>query len=60
MEIINATFISDGVDQSERLIKLNNNARMQMESLKNNKNIKELEMLQKQVNNDNKCIIENK
>ena len=31
-----------------------------MEALKNNKNIKELEVLQQQVNDDNKCLIESK
>src|SRR5574344_1351864 len=56
LETINATLISDGTSQSKRLIKLNNNARMQMESLKNNKNIKELELLQKQVNGEHKYI----
>ena len=59
LETINASLISDNVSQRERLIKLNNNARMQMEALKNNKNIKELELLQQQVNND-KLLIENK
>ena len=52
LETINATLISDNIPQRERLIKLNNNARMQMEALKNNKNIKELELLQQQANND--------
>ena len=33
---------------------------MGMEALKNNKNIKELEALQQQVNEDNKYLIENK
>lgn len=59
LETINASLISDNVSQRERLIKLNNNARMQMEALKNNKNIKDLELLQQQVNND-KLLIENK
>ena len=59
LETINASLISDNISQSERLIKLNNNARMQMEVLKNNKNIKDLELLQQQVNNDN-LLIENK
>ena len=31
-----------------------------MEALKNNKNIKELEVLQRQVNEDNKYLSENK
>ena len=38
----------------------NDSARNQMESLKNNKNIKELEVLQQQVNKDDKYLIENK
>ena len=59
LETINASLISDNISQRERLIKLNNNARMQMEALKNNKNIKDLELLQQQVNNDN-LLIENK
>ncbi|MGN1357944.1 MAG: KilA-N domain-containing protein [Bacilli bacterium] len=58
LETINASLISDNVSQRERLIKLNNNARMQIETLKNNKNIKDLELLQ-QINND-KLLIENK
>ena len=44
------------VPQSERLIRLNNSARRQMKVLKGNKNIKKLELLQKQVNEDNKLI----
>lgn len=59
LETINASLISDNVSQRERLIKLNNNARMQMEALKNNKNIKDLELLENQTNN-NKLLIENK
>lgn len=59
LETINASLISDNILQRERLIKLNNNARMQMEVLKNNKNIKDLELLQQQINND-KLLIENK
>ena len=58
LETINASLISDNVSQRERLIKLNNNARMQMESLKNNKNIKDLELLENQIND--KILIENK
>lgn len=59
LETINASLISDNILQRERLIKLNNNARMQMEALKNNKNIKDLELLQQQINND-KLLIKNK
>ena len=48
----NAELIEEKVPQNERLIKLNNSARRQMKVLKDNKNIKELEKLQKQVNDD--------
>ena len=58
LDTINASLISDNVSQRERLIKLNNNARMQMEALKNNKNIKDLELLENQIND--KILIENK
>ena len=60
LETINASLISDNIPQRERLIKLNDNARMQMEALNNNKNIKELVLLQNQVNNKNRFLIENK
>ena len=60
LENSNAEFIKLGINQSERLIKLNESARNQMEVLKNNHGIKELEILQKQVNKDNKFLIENK
>lgn len=49
----NAELIEGNISQSERLIRLNNSARRQMELLKDNKNIKELEMLQTQINNKN-------
>ena len=52
LENINAELIKDKLPQNERLIRLNNIARRQMEILKDNKNIKELEVLQKQVNKD--------
>ena len=58
LETINASLISDNISQRERLIKLNNNARMQMEALKNNKNIKDLELLGNRIND--KILIENK
>lgn len=50
LENTNAEFIKLGISQSERLINLNNSARNQMEILKNNNNIKELELLQERVN----------
>lgn len=50
LETINANLIADNILQEERLIKLNNSARIQMKTLKNNKSIKDLELLQKEVN----------
>ena len=47
----NAELIEQKIPQSERLIRLNNSARRQMKILKDNKNIGELEKLQKEVNN---------
>ena len=52
----NAELIVEKVPQGERLVKLNNSARRQMEALKNNKNVKDLELLQKQVNEENNLI----
>ena len=52
LENLNAELIEMNIPQSERIIKLNNMARNQMAILQENKNIKELEMLQKQVNED--------
>lgn len=46
LENSNAEFIKLGISQSERLIRLNESARNQMEILKNNHGIKELELLQ--------------
>ena len=48
------------MSQSERLISLNNFARNQMKILKNNKNVEKLEVLQQQVNEGNKYLIESK
>ena len=53
----NAELIEEKVPQSERLIRLNNSARRQMEVLKDNKSIKDLELLQKQVDEEKKLII---
>ena len=53
LENSNAEFIKLGLSQKERLIRLNNSARNQMEILKNNNGIKELE-------NINKYLIETK
>ena len=52
----NAELIEEKIPQSERLIRLNNSARRQMNVLKDNKNIKNLELLQKQVNEESNLI----
>ena len=57
LENTNAELIEAGVSQNERLVKLNNSAKRQMKVLKDNKNIKNLELLQKQVNEDAKLMI---
>ena len=54
LENLNADMISDGISQSKRLEKLNNTARKQLELLKNNNNIKNIE------NIDNRLKLENK
>ena len=48
----NAELIEEEVPQSEKLVRLNNSARRQMKVLKDNKSIKDLELLQKQVNEE--------
>lgn len=45
LENTTAELIRMNIKQSDRLISLNESARNQMEALKNNKNIKELEVL---------------
>ena len=60
LENTNAELIRMNIKQSDRLIRLNESARNQMEALKNNKNIKELEVLQHQVNEDKKYLIDSK
>ena len=52
----NAELIEEEVPQSERLVRLNNSARRQMKVLKDNKSIKDLELLQKQVNEEQELI----
>ncbi|MGN0973177.1 MAG: KilA-N domain-containing protein [Bacilli bacterium] len=47
LENTNAELINDNIPQNERLIKLNNSAIRQMKILENDKNIKELEILNK-------------
>ena len=57
LENTNAELIEANVPQNERLVRLNNAAKRQMKVLKDNKNIKNLELLQKQVNEDAKLMI---
>ena len=52
LENTNAELIRMDIKQSDRLVRLNELARNQFELLKNNKNIKELELLQQQVKDD--------
>ena len=52
----NAELIEENIPQNERLVKLNNSARRKMKVLKDNKNIKNLELLQQQVNEENNLI----
>ena len=47
LENSNSEFIKLGLSQKERLIRLNDSARNQMEILKNNNGIKELENIDK-------------
>ena len=51
LENINAELIEMKIPQNERLIKLNNIARKQMELLKNNKSFNNLEYIENKVNN---------
>lgn len=60
LENTNSELIKMNIKQSDRLIQLNESVRNQMEALRNNKNVKELEVLQQQVNEDNKYLIESK
>lgn len=57
LENINAELIEEKIPQSERLVRLNNIARKQIEILKNNKNIKKLEELQQYVNKENEKLL---
>ena len=60
INIVKIELVRMKIKQSDRLVQLNESARNQMKALKNNKNIKELEVLQQQVNENNKYLIENK
>ena len=58
LQNMNALLIEEKIPQSERLVRLNNSARRQMKILKDNKNIKKLELLQKQVNEEKELLID--
>ena len=60
LENANAELIRMNIKQSDRLIQLNKAARDQIEALKNNNNIKELEVLQEHINESNKYLNESK
>ena len=60
LENTNAEMISHNISQEQRLINLNESARRQMKVLKNSKGIKELEVFQQKINNENKLLIESK
>ena len=60
LENTNAEMISHNISQRERLVNLNESARRQMRVLKDNKGIKDLELLQQQINKEEKLLIENK
>ena len=49
-ENINAELIEMKISQRERLVRLNNTARKQMELLKNNKSLNNLEYIENKVN----------
>ena len=51
-----AELIEDGLSQRERLIRLNASAKRQMKSLQNSKSMKDLELLQKQVKEENNLL----
>lgn len=58
LENTNAEIISYNIPQQERLVRLNESARRQMRVLKDNKGIKDLELLQQQINDLETKIIE--
>lgn len=60
LENTNAEMISHNIPQRERLVNLNESARRQMKVLKDNKGIKDLELLQQQINKEEKILIDNK
>ena len=45
LENLNAELIASGISQSERIVKLNNTAKKQLELLKNNSSVRRLEKM---------------
>ena len=60
LENTNAEMILNNISQKERLVNLNESARRQMRVLKDNRGIKDLELLQQQVNKEEQILIDNK
>ena len=58
LENTNAEMITYNISQSERLLKLNESARRQMSVLKDNKGIKDLELLQNQIKTDDIILLD--
>jgi len=52
LEVLNASMIENNINQKERLEKLNNTAKKQLEILVSDKNIMGIENLQHQINDD--------
>ena len=60
LETANAVMINDNIKQSERVIKLNDFARNQMKLIQKNRQINNLEILQKEINNSKNLFISTK
>ena len=49
LENLNAELITSGMSQSERIVKLNNTAKKQLQLLKNNSSVRRLEKMDEQL-----------
>lgn len=52
LENLNAEMITSGISQSERIVKLNNTAKKQLQLLKNNSSVRRLEKMDEQLKLD--------
>lgn len=52
LENLNAEMITSGIYQSERIVKLNNTAKKQLQLLKNNSSVRRLEKMDEQLKLD--------